>query len=225
MLWVRRTLWVVRDGNGAAGHVSVARFDISDLHEAEAKHDEAESMVRSLIDNSSEIIAVIEPDGQWRWTSGAMTRTLGHPQHVDPDANGVFGLVHPDDRLKVAEALDALKERRLDPEHIVELRVAAADGSWRTLETRGRNLVDDPAVRGLVLFSRDVTQRRIAEQQVLQLRDVLAASTDLVFISDPSGTIEYANAPRHRSPRDTQGRYADGATRSIRHGGIVRRDD
>jgi diguanylate cyclase (GGDEF)-like protein/PAS domain S-box-containing protein len=193
-LWVRRTFWVVRDGSGNAQHVSLALFDISDLHEAEMKRRDAESMVRSLLDNSSEIIVVVDADGRRRWTSGAVTRALGFPQVHDPVNDNMFDRVHPQDRPKAEAVMAALREHRLDPEETLQLRVEAADGSWHVLELRGRNLVDDPAVQGLVFFARDVTQGHAAEQQVMQLRDALEASTELVFFSDPLGRIQYANA-------------------------------
>src|SRR5437763_14405258 len=48
----------------------------------------------------------------------------------------------------------------------VEFRVRHADGSWRYVEVGGTNLLDDPAIRGIVVNLRDVTERRrVAEQQ------------------------------------------------------------
>jgi diguanylate cyclase (GGDEF)-like protein/PAS domain S-box-containing protein len=192
-IWVRRTFWVVRDGSGEVQHISLALFDIADLHQAEAQRHKAEGMVQSLVDNSSEMIVVVEPDGQRRWTSGGMTNILGYPEGTEAPAD-IFALIHPMDRAKAEELLAAAIERRLDRDTPTTVRVRAGDGGWRILEIRGRNLVDDPAVEGLVFFARDVTERHAAEQQVLQLHDVLEASTELVFFTDSDGKVEYANA-------------------------------
>src|SRR5689334_5495161 len=78
---------------------------------------------------------------------------------------------------------------------VVEYRTRAADGSWRTIESRVTNLLDDPVVQGLVANSRDVTATRAAENALRRSEDRLQAllqqSTDFVMVWDADGTVTY----------------------------------
>ena len=74
------------------------------------------------------------------------------------------------------------------------IRVQAADGTWHQLETWVRDLTHDPNVGGIVITSRDVTERQEAEAKVRLLYEVLEASTDLVLLCEPGGRLLYANA-------------------------------
>src|SRR5207244_12363412 len=75
----------------------------------------------------------------------------------------ISSLLHPDDRQRVLgpQAVD-----EAHPIHAVECRVRHADGSWRNFETTVTNLLHDPNVEGLVLNSRDVTDRHRLETEL-----------------------------------------------------------
>ena len=149
--------------------------------------------IRSLFEHSTDIVTVLEPDGSWRSTSPAGARLLGWQTGQDPGAPGIFEFVHPDDRSLAEAALADVIAGTLGPEASVVLRIKNADGVWRDLETSARDLRDDPAIRGIVITSRDVTDRRAAEERVLLLSRVLEASNEIVVLCDPSGEILYTN--------------------------------
>ncbi|MGH8986487.1 MAG: PAS domain S-box protein [Acidimicrobiia bacterium] len=118
----------------------------------------AERQLRALFEESNDIITVLHPDGSW-FASPAGTRILGHPPGYEPEG-GLLSLVHPDDVDEATAALgEALAGARpsTDP---LEVRVAAADGSYRWLETFVRDGTDDPLIDGVVITARDVTERR-----------------------------------------------------------------
>jgi PAS domain S-box-containing protein len=79
----------------------------------------------------------------------------------------VFEFVHPDDRREVVETFVKGLENSEAPQ-IVVFRCLHKDGSWRTFESIGRNLLNDPEIRAAVINSRDVTERVQLEQQLLQ---------------------------------------------------------
>ncbi|HEY8217254.1 MAG TPA: PAS domain S-box protein [Acidimicrobiia bacterium] len=153
---------------------------------------EAEERFRALVAHSPDIITVLEPDGSWRSSSAAGTRLLGYEEGFDPEG-GIFGLLHPDD---VEPAMQAFQQV-LDGTHTGEplvFRVRTADGNrWVHLETVARNLVEDPAVRGIVLNSRDVTDRVRAEQRFAALVEHATDVITLVVLDDDAPRVEWAS--------------------------------
>ena len=121
-------------------------------------------LLESLLDKSREIVTVLDEQGGWRYSSGEAWRLLGYRTDFDP-AGGIGSLIHPDDREMAAGwFLDVLTNTgAIDP---LEARVRAPDGAWRYLETDADNLVSDPIVKGVVLHSRDVTERRQARLEL-----------------------------------------------------------
>jgi diguanylate cyclase (GGDEF)-like protein/PAS domain S-box-containing protein len=149
--------------------------------------------IRAVFEHSSDIVTVLDPNGRWRSTSPAGTRLLGWPPEYNPGPAGIFEFVHPDDRALAEATLDEVISGNRGPEASVVLRIKASDGSWRDLETQARDLRDDPAVHGIVITSRDVTERRNAEARVQLLSRVLETSNEVVVLCDPSGEILYTN--------------------------------
>src|SRR6185437_16134760 len=91
-------------------------------------------LVERLIDRSEDFVTILNPDGSWRWSSAGALRLMGNWMEYDP-ANGVLPYVHPDDVPIVHEAYARIVEGRWTPGERLELRVRAADGSWRNMET------------------------------------------------------------------------------------------
>ena len=119
---------------------------------------------RSLVQNASDIILIMEPKGAVRYISPAVERVLGYKRE-DVMGKDNFTPVHPDD---MAHVQDVVAEAVENPGTTfpVELRLRHADGSWRHVESRCTSLLDDPAVGGIVFNSRDVTKRKRAEQRL-----------------------------------------------------------
>ena len=118
---------------------------------------------RYLFQNANDIITVVDETGQVLYASPSNERVLGYPDGWR-NPGGILGLVHPDDLGVAAREMAALLggTRGADP---FLVRVRAFDGSWRSIECVGVNLLDEPAVRGIVLTSRDATERvRLADE-------------------------------------------------------------
>jgi len=149
--------------------------------------------VVALFEHSTDIVTILEADGTWRSTNAAGARVLGWPPDHDPGARGFLTYVHEDDRHLVAGAFADILAGGRDPEKPVVLRVEAADGTWHHLETRARDLRDDPIIAGIVVTSRDVTEQVVAQERVQLLSRVLEASQEIVTLCDPNGRVLYAN--------------------------------
>lgn len=118
---------------------------------------------QSVIENSRDMLAVLDASATFRYVSPSTLRVLGYSQE-ELVGSACFDRIHPDDRADVA----AMFARSLeDPTFVgtIEYRYRHADGSWRSLESTGTNLLADPGVQGFVANTRDVTDRRLLEEQ------------------------------------------------------------
>jgi diguanylate cyclase (GGDEF)-like protein/PAS domain S-box-containing protein len=124
----------------------------------------SETRFRSMVQNSSDLIILLDRDGRMRFVSPAITRILGGTATKRTD-HAVAELVHDED----VEWIDALIERLAATPGSVsggEVRLRHVDGRWRWVELVGTSLLHDPDVRGIVLNCRDVTERRALEEQL-----------------------------------------------------------
>jgi PAS domain S-box-containing protein len=153
---------IARDGvvEGAI----VTFVDITERRRAEEKLKESEERFRSLVQDASDIIIILEADGTIRYVSPAIERVLGL-RTEDVVGKNAAAFVDPVDR---AEAIRIFAEARKEPgiRPPVEFRLRHEDGTWRHLEINRSNLLDDPAVGGIVFNLRDVTDRKVAEEQL-----------------------------------------------------------
>ena len=126
----------------------------------------SEARFRSLVQNSSDIITVLDHDGTIRYASPSTAAILGHPSGTLVGKNA-FGFVHPGDAATLQAFLDHLVSQPA-VRATAEYRVRHADGSWIDLEAVGNNRLTDPAVVGIVVNARNLTERRRLEAQLRQ---------------------------------------------------------
>ncbi len=120
-----------------------------------------EAKWRSLIQTSSNLITILEADGTIRYASPAMQRILGYkPKELI--GKNTFEFVHPADVSLVKNDLQRVLQNPTTTLSI-EFRFRHKDGSWRYIESTYSNLLMDAPVVRLVVNSRDVTERKLAE--------------------------------------------------------------
>jgi diguanylate cyclase (GGDEF)-like protein/PAS domain S-box-containing protein len=127
--------------------------------------------LRSVVENSSENVTMVDPDGTLRYASPAFERMLGYdPEKVVGKMN-VLDHVHPDDLPHVLEETEKALSAGGVATHKAEYRFRHKDGSWRWMESVGTYLLDDPHVGGVVVTSRDVTERKEAEDKLREAEE------------------------------------------------------
>ncbi len=162
-LWCHLTVSLVRDSDGGPRLQIAMMENITERKRAEEALQLSEARFRALVQNATDVVTILSEDGTIIYQSPAIQHVLGYrPDELTRlDA---FNLVHPDDLTGVRKRFsDALRQPGANIE--VTFRFRHKNGSWRWLEATGANLLAEPAVSGIVVNSRDVTEERaIAEQ-------------------------------------------------------------
>ena len=170
-------------------------------HSAEAEQalglpKEGESWLHSVVHNSTEIIQIIDPDGTLRYANLAFERVLGYNPKEATGMN-VLEHVHPDDLPHVLEEAEKALGQTGVARNTAEFRFRHKDGSWRYMESVGTYLLDDPAVGGVVVNSRDVTERKRAEEDLRKTQEFITSILDNapfpIYIVSEDGQMRLVN--------------------------------
>jgi diguanylate cyclase (GGDEF)-like protein/PAS domain S-box-containing protein len=123
-----------------------------------------ERLYHSLVQYSSDIVAILEDDGSIRYVSPSVERMLGY-RPDDLIGKSAFDYVHPENIEFVSSSFAKAQEiSGVRPP--MEFRVRAGDGSWRHVEVICNNRFSDSDVQGMIVNARDVTRRKRAEEQL-----------------------------------------------------------
>jgi two-component system, cell cycle sensor histidine kinase and response regulator CckA len=156
------TLSALRNARGALVGFSEIVRDISERKRTEEALRASETRFRSLIEHSLDLLTVLDADGRLTYASPSAGPLLGYaPGELHGQVG--FGYVHPDDAPRVQAAF--ARALRSDTGSLREVfRFRHKDGSWRVLESVVTNLLHEPSVAGVVINSRDITDRTRAEE-------------------------------------------------------------
>jgi len=119
-----------------------------------------EKHFRSLIENTSDLIALLDFEGVMHYISPSHKRILGYePEELE--GQRVFDFIHPDDLPELAEKFSRALQQQMAADSAI-VRFRHKDGSWRFLEGAG-TVVSESNLNQIVTNSRDVTQRKEME--------------------------------------------------------------
>ncbi|MDD5301096.1 MAG: PAS domain S-box protein [Gallionella sp.] len=163
--------------------------DITGHKQSEERLRQSKERLRAYLDNISDTIWVIGANMDMVYVSSGVTRLLGVlPEELigQPSAQ----VIHPDDMVIIGDAMQYVMGHPGEPK-TVQYRVRHKDGRWIPVESTGINLLDNPAINGVLVAMRDITERRLAEKALLesknQLQATLDAIPDLLFEIGPDG--------------------------------------
>ncbi|MGA2925263.1 MAG: EAL domain-containing protein [Solirubrobacteraceae bacterium] len=153
---VKGSVLTLRDQSAVA--LETAQLS-ADLHRRSA-----ERRFAALIEHSSDVITILDERAVITYQTPSAGQELGYGRGA-LTATKLIDLVHPDDRARAGEFLSQLSDQRgaCAP---VEWRMRTREGGWRLFENAGNNLRHDPDVAGVVIDSRDVTERKRLEAQL-----------------------------------------------------------
>ena len=151
----------------------------------------SEMRFRALIENGSDGIALMGPDGACIYAAPSTERILGYKPEELVGVNA-FNLIHPDDLRNAGQAMASVLTQ---PGGSVESsnRFRVKDGSWRWFEGVATNLLHEPTVRAIVMNYRDVTERRLADEALKEseerFRSIQESALDAIITMNAEGLI------------------------------------
>jgi len=155
-----------------------------------------ERRFRSLVQHSTDVFSIMSATGEILYESPAVEDALGYQPNERVGTNVLNG-VHPDDLASVQARLDQML-RAKGAEASAEFQYRHADGTWRRIEAFGTNLIDDPAVGGIAVSYRDITEQRELEDQLRRqaFEDSLTGLANRALLGD---RLEHAIERTRRS--------------------------
>jgi PAS domain S-box-containing protein len=148
-----------------------------------------EELFRAITEFGRDLIVIVSESGAMTYISPSGARLLGQDS-LALVGRPLIDLIHPDDRAVVSGALGdvARKANALRP---VVARAKVKDGQWMTLEGTGYNMLHHPAVQGIVVNARDVTERVNAEEALRHSEEQLHQALKMEAVGRLAGGIAH----------------------------------
>lgn len=163
--------------------------------EAAALQD-SEPQFRSLIENATDIIVILDEQGVFRYCSPSAYRVLGYTLD-DVIGRSALEFVHPADASLILQVLQASVHSPGIGQPTIEYRVQHGNGSWCIFEAVATSLLHDPAIRGVVVNCHDITERKQVEEALRtanqQIANILESITDAFISLDTEWRFTYLN--------------------------------
>jgi PAS domain S-box-containing protein len=163
--------------------------------QAESALAASERRFRSLVQNSSDLVVIVAPDGTILYASDSAERIVGYPPNFLVGSSLLEYLEEND-----VEAVRGLLQNGNGKSSVTgptEFSLRRAEGSPVWLEAVGTNLLNDATIRGIVLNARDVSERKRADRALREseerYRDLFDNASDLVCMAAPDGALLYVN--------------------------------
>jgi len=188
-------LWSARWDEASNLVYCVAR-DARETMEQKKLLQKSEERFRALVQGSSDLIAILDIEGNYTYVSPASASILGIAPEIFLEKN-IADFIHPDDRARTLQFLQKITDEktvRVEP-----FRFQNSTGEWRWIETVFTNRIDNAMIKGIVANSRDITDKIKEERQRKLLESVITNTNDAVLITEaepfdePGPRIIYVN--------------------------------
>jgi two-component system cell cycle sensor histidine kinase/response regulator CckA len=164
--WLSTRIYPLKNESGKVENIVIVHQDITERKQAETALCDSEALHRAMTENISDVIAIIGADGLIKFKSQNIQRWFGW-QPQDLVGREAWVTVHPEDIGLVQKAfMDVLGQDKAVV--TVEYRYRCKDGSFLPITLTAVNLISDPAICGVLANYHDISQRKAAEQALLE---------------------------------------------------------
>ncbi|HET8886588.1 MAG TPA: PAS domain S-box protein [Salinimicrobium sp.] len=192
------------EGEDHVLYSSILITDITPRNVAIQELDKSEKRFKSLIQEASDIMSIIDESGNYVYVSPTAETVLKHSAENLMGKNAL-GFIHPEDLTKVEKALvNAKKQKRT---RVLPFRYKDGNGQWQWIETIATNLLNEPNINGIVVNSRIVTEQIEMAQK---LQNIMDSSLDIISTIDKYGSFvsvsKASEAILGYSPKEMEGK-------------------
>ncbi len=179
----------LRNAQGEIDGVIGVALETPERNPSKTAVSSSEQRLRALLENSSDMQALLSVDGTILYASPSTTSILGYALEEYVGRNA-FELIHPDDCERTRKLLAELAGQT-GGVVATEYRLLARDGTWRWMEGSGRNLLAVAGIEAIVANYHDITERRRTEEALRQAeekyRSIVENAVEGIFQTTPEG--------------------------------------
>jgi PAS domain S-box-containing protein len=175
--WYEVDVQPLKGASGIVGLV-VLSIEVTERRLRNHSQNSGDRRLLALTEHARDIITVAAADGELQYVSGGVRNSLGYTSD-ERQSHSLFEHVHPEDH----EALRAKYQQLVAGDINTfsrEFRVRHKDGSYRWLESSYSSALDNPLIGAVVINSRDITERKLAENRLAQREEVFRLAADAV---------------------------------------------
>ena len=141
-----------------------------------------------FVEESDDVVTIVDTDGTVTYASGSASRVLGHDSDNLVGEN-LFDYIHPEGREDAMRTFFA-SARDPDAEAHAECRLRSGDGEWLNVEGQCRNMLEDDAIDGMLLYLRDVTEQK---ERARRFESIFNQTFQFTGLLEPDGTVLEVN--------------------------------
>lgn len=145
---------------------------------------------RSLVETGSDLVGVIDVQGNYLFVSPSCEHILGFPADYFIGRNA-FEFIHPEDIPRSLTALSSILTQKTI--HLEPFRFLNSNGEWRWIETVATNQLENSSIKGIVVNSRDITEKKKNDEQLRHLALLAKQTINSVIITDSAEKIIWVN--------------------------------
>ncbi|MFW9991399.1 MAG: PAS domain S-box protein [Candidatus Odinarchaeota archaeon] len=190
LILVREHAKVIRGEDGSVIYYEGAVEDITEQKKVIERLLGKEKQYRSIIENATDSIIILNEKGKFRYISPAVKDLVGY-RVEELYGKNLDDFIHPDD---LSELTNSFQQSVMKPGEIftTEYRFKHKNGSWRVIESVALNLTDNKAFSGIIFTSRDITTRKEREKRLRYIVEIERALAGLsaMFINLKPDSLE-----------------------------------
>lgn len=194
--WWRTEVHPVLDEERNVAKLAIYVQDISEHREHEEKSlAEQQEYYSSLVENSSDVISIIEEDGTIRYQSPSVEKIFGYKSEEMIGKN-ILEFIHPDESSYITKDFTEFIKKRGSIGTLTEYRIKHKNGYWIDCESTRNNQLNNPNIRGIVANTRDITERKKIEQLIKESEEkfrMLSEQSLMGMIIFQDNKVKYLN--------------------------------
>lgn len=181
--------------------IAVSARDITERKRLEEDLRRSEEYFRYITENTYDIITILNVQGMVTYISPSIKHVSGY----DPDeliGHSVFDFLHPEDAPSIMKTFANGVSKQVYSEH-VEFRWLQKDATWHIYEAVAINALDKPSIEGIIVHSRDITDKKLLEEELQRseeyFRSLTESTSDVITVLDAAGLIRYVSPSVERA--------------------------